>query len=261
MPRSEYNLFIQSSISPINNNITNKHNMALPILVSPKYTLTIPSTGKTISYRPFLVKEEKILLIAQESSDNEEIINAMKNIVKACTFDKVEPNELTTFDLEYIFLKLRAKSVGELTDINCKCSKCEAFTKSTINIDEIVFDIDPRKNKVIMLTDTVGLNMRYIQVKDMNVLMKDSSAKGEMITDLVIASITSIFDAGGVYPADQTAREEMETFINSLNRSQMKLIETFIAEAPKLTHDLEFVCSSCKEKNKLTLTGAQSFFE
>jgi len=235
--------------------------MALPILTSLKYTLTVPSTQKTIEYRPFLVKEEKILLIAQESADNEEIIAAMKNIISACTFEKVDPNTLTTFDLEYIFLKLRSKSVGELTDINCKCSKCEAFTKTTINLDEIKFDFNPKKDKVIMLTDKVGLNMRYIQVKDMNALMNDTREKGDMITDVVIASIASIFDDAGVYSSEQTSRSEMETFINSLNRSQMSHIETFIAEAPKLAHTVNFTCKSCKEENTLELVGAQSFFE
>jgi len=235
--------------------------MALPILESPKYTLNIPSTKKTIEYRPFLVKEEKILLIAQESSNNEEIIKAMKDIIKACTFDKVEPNDLTTFDLEYIFLKLRAKSVGELADINCKCSKCEAFTQTEVNIDNIIFNIDPKVNKIIMLTDKVGINMRYIRVKDMNVLMNELKTTPDMINDVIIASIESIFDNDGVYPADQTSQSEMTTFINSLNRAQMKLIETFIAESPKLSHDINFECCKCHESNTMTLVGAQSFFE
>ena len=235
--------------------------MSLPILIAPKYTLTIPSTGKPIAFRSFLVKEEKILLLAQESENSTEIIDAMKNIVKSCTFDTVDPDTLSTFDLEYIFLKLRAKSVGELTEVNCKCSKCEAYTKTTLNIDEIKFDLDPKKDKVIMLTPEIGLTMRYIQVRDMHTLMADTQEKTDVITDIIIASIANIFDAAGVYPADQTSREEMETFINSLNRQQMKLIETFISEAPKLTHDIKFKCKSCKEDNVLTLVGAQSFFE
>lgn len=235
--------------------------MALPTITAPRYTLTIPSTQKIIEFRSFLVKEEKLLLIAQESNDNSEIIQAMKNIISACTFEKVDPDSLSVFDLEYIFLKLRSKSIGEITNIQCKCEKCEAFTKTSINLEEIKLDIDPKKSKIIMLTDKIGLNMKYIQVKDMNVLMSDSSEKTDIITDIVIASITSIFDDLGVYPADQTSREEMETFINSLNRSQMSLIENFIGDAPKLTHTVKFVCSSCKEENSLVLIGAQSFFE
>jgi len=235
--------------------------MALPIITSPRYSLTVPSTQKTIEFRPFLVKEEKILLIAQESSDNTEIIQAMKNIISACTFNKVDPETLSVLDLEYIFLKLRSKSVGEIATINCKCTKCKKFTQTSINLEDIKIDNDPKKSKIIMLTDKIGLNMRYIQVKDMNVLMNDKSEKTDMITDIVIASIASIFDDVGVYLSEQTSREEMETFINSLNRTQMSLIETFIAEAPKLSHVVKFVCSSCKEKNSITLIGAQSFFE
>ena len=235
--------------------------MSLPILVTPKYTLTIPSTGKTITFRSFLVKEEKILLIAQESGNNEEIISAMKNIISACTFSAVDPDSLASFDLEYIFLKLRSKSVGEIAELSCKCSKCEAFTKTTLNLEEIKFDLDPKKDKIIMLTEKIGINMKYIQVRDMTVLMNETRDRGDMITDVVIASIASIFDENGVYPSEQTSREEMDTFINSLNRQQMNLIETFIAEAPKLTHKIKFVCKSCKEENIIELSGAQSFFE
>lgn len=235
--------------------------MSLPILVTPKYTLTIPSTGKTITFRSFLVKEEKILLIAQESGNNEEIISAMKNIISACTFSAVDPDSLASFDLEYIFLKLRSKSVGEIAELSCKCSKCEAFTKTTLNLEEIKFDLDPKKDKIIMLTEKIGINMKYIQVRDMTVLMNENRDRGDMITDVVIASIASIFDENGVYPSEQTSREEMDTFINSLNRQQMNLIETFIAEAPKLTHKIKFVCKSCKEENIIELSGAQSFFE
>jgi len=185
----------------------------------------------------------------------------MKNIISACTFSAVDPDSLASFDLEYIFLKLRSKSVGEIAELSCKCSKCEAFTKTTLNLEEIKFDLDPKKDKIIMLTEKIGINMKYIQVRDMTVLMNENRDRGDMITDVVIASIASIFDENGVYPSEQTSREEMDTFINSLNRQQMNLIETFIAEAPKLTHKIKFVCKSCKEENIIELSGAQSFFE
>ena len=115
--------------------------MALPIIETPKYETTVPSTGKKVQYRPYLVKEEKILMIAMESEDQTQIIRAMKDVIKACTFDKVEPDKLCTFDIEYLFLKLRAKSVGEISKVGLKCEKCSKPTDVNINLDDIEIDI------------------------------------------------------------------------------------------------------------------------
>lgn len=236
--------------------------MPLPILETPKYILTVPSTNKNIEYRPFLVKEEKILLIAQETGDESAITNAIKEIIKACTFNVIEPDELTAFDLEFIFLKLRAKSVGEISEVRCKCEKCETPNTISINIDEIKVTWPKTKTKdnTIMLTDTVGVTMHYVKVKDINSTTANKS-QTETIIDTIIAMIDTIFDQSGIYKKEDSTKEELLAFINSLNRSQMEKIEKFIIDSPKLTHEVNFKCNKCKHDNNLTLSGTQAFFE
>lgn len=237
--------------------------MALPIIEAPKYSVRLPSTGKTIEYRPFLVKEEKILLIAQESGNTRDMIGAMKDIVKACTFNKVDPNLLTSYDLEYLFLKLRAKSVGETTTVKIKCEKCDTYVPVEINLDEIEVPQVSNQAVNIMLTDTIGITMRHIRVRDLASLTDEKKSKADTIIDTVIASIASIFDANGVFPTDETPKEELVAFINSLGRQHMKKIEDFIAETPKVSIKVKFTCTNeeCKHENEIVLTGAQSFFE
>lgn len=235
--------------------------MALPILESPKYTVEIPSSKKTIEYRPFLVKEEKILLMAQESQDSREMLNAMKDIIRACTFEKVDVNTLTSFDLEYIFLKLRSKSIGEISHVNIKCSSCEVSNPIEINLDEVQVKFDDSVSRTIMITDSVGVNMRYIRVKDMSALTDDKKSQSDLINEVVIASIESIFDAEKVYAAENSTKAELITFINSLNRSQMQKIEAFIAAIPALKEDVKFKCKGCGHDNSLELSGTQAFFD
>jgi hypothetical protein len=236
--------------------------MPLPTLESPKYILTVPSTSQSIEYRPFLVKEEKILLLAQESNNSSEMMTAIKDIIRACTFNVCKPEQLTSFDLEYIFLKLRAKSVGEISNIKCKCDYCETYNEVSVNIDDI--EITWPKQQVdskIMLTDKIGVILRHICVDDMSSIIATSEINVDTITNMLIASIESIFDESGVYPAAQSNREELLTFVNSLNRAQLNKIEEYISNSPKLQHTLQFNCTGCKKENNITLTGTQAFFE
>lgn len=235
----------------------------LPILEAPKYTVRLPSSGKTIEYRPFLVREEKILLMAQESESSREMISSMKDIVKACTFNKVDPNELTSYDLEYIFLKLRAKSVGETTTVKVKCEKCETFIPVEINLDEIQAPIVSPEPVNIMLNDTVGVTMRHVRVRDLAMLADEKKSNGDIFVDTAIASIHSIFDSNGVYLTDETRKDELVNFVLSLGRSQMKHIEEFITATPKIELVVKFKCTNpeCNHENEITLTGVRSFFE
>lgn len=236
--------------------------MPLPILESPKYVLTVPSTSQSIEYRPFLVKEEKILLLAQESSNSSEMMSAIKDIIRACTFGVINPNDLTSFDLEYIFLKLRAKSVGEVSNIKCKCDHCETYNEVSVNIDdiEVTWPVKEVSNK-IMLTDKIGVVLRHIRVNDMSTIISTSEVDMDTITNMLIASIDSIFDDSGVYPAAQSSREELLTFVNSLSRGQLNKIEEYISNSPKLQHSVKFNCTGCKTDNDITLVGTQAFFE
>ena len=234
--------------------------MPLPILESSKYTLTIPSTGKTVEYRPFLVKEEKILLIAQESNDSNQMFSSMKEIIRSCTFEKLYVNSITSYDLEYIFLKLRSKSIGEISDISLECSECKTLNPVSIVIDEIEVKIDPKASKIVMLTETVGVNLRHIRVKDMAQLSDDKKPQSEIINNVIMASIGSIFDADNVYPSDKSTPQELTTFINSLNREQMSKIEKFIESTPKVQKDVSFKCTHCAHDNNINVSGTQSFF-
>lgn len=234
--------------------------MPLPILESSKYTITIPSTGKTVEYRPFLVKEEKILLIAQESNDSNQMFSSMKEIIRSCTFEKLDVDSITSYDLEYIFLKLRSKSIGEVSDINLECSECKTLNPVSIVIDEIEVKIDPDATKTVMLTETVGVNLRHIRVKDMAQLSDDKKPQSEIINNVVMASIESIFDADNVYPSDKSTPQELTTFINSLNREQMSKIEKFIESTPKVQKDVCFSCTNCNHDNSINVSGTQSFF-
>ena len=155
--------------------------MALPIIESPKYETTVPSTGKKVQYRPYLVKEEKILMIAMESEDQALIVRAMKNVIKACTFDKLDPDKLCTFDIEYLFLKLRAKAVGEVSKVGLKCEKCDKATDVSINLDSIQIDAKSRgvANR-ILLTDKVGVNLRWPKMSDVETIeTKENAPKME----------------------------------------------------------------------------------
>lgn len=236
--------------------------MSLPILESPKYDVRLPSSGKTIEFRPFLVKEEKILLMAQESGESRQMLTAMKDVVKACTFGVINPNDLTAYDLEFLFLRLRSKSVGETATVRLKCSECSKFTPVDINLDEIGVPTVSHEPVNIMLSDTVGITMRHIRVRDLGVLTNEKTNRSDLVTDTLIASIATIFDANSIHSTDDSSKEELTRFINSLSRVHMKQIEEFISATPKVECNVKFKCecADCAHENEVKLTGIQSFF-
>jgi hypothetical protein len=236
--------------------------MKLPTIETPKYRLTLPSTKKIIDYRPFLVKEEKILLLAQEANDHESIMTAIRDIISACTFNKINIDELTSYDIEYIFLKLRSKSVGEKSQVQCRCEKCETYTTVDIDLDAIEVTWPEEKlDNVIMLTDIIGVTLKHIKISDIKKSFNDDEQASETLTSIIIASIENIFDSEKVYDAKDSSYDELLTFINSLNRNQITKIEEYIANTPKLEHTLNFNCKSCKYDNAVLLSGLQTFFE
>ena len=237
--------------------------MPLPILETPKYTVTIPSTKKSVEYRPYLVKEEKILMLAMESEDEKQMIMAVKDIIRACTFEKLNPDDLTTVDLEYVFLKLRAKSVGETASVSLKCqtSECTGSVNADINLDAIEpTSISNGTSNRIQLTDKVGMTLRPVTVRALSRLSGDSKSKSEQVTQLIISSIESIFDDAGVYRAEDHTVEELIKFIDSLSTAHLQKIQAYVESLPRLSKDIEYTCPKCKVKHKITLTGLQSFF-
>jgi len=241
--------------------------MALPKIETPTYNLTLPSTGEKIKYRPFLVKEEKILLIATESEDEDAIQNAIKDIISNCTFGKLNPDDTTPFDIEWVFLQLRIKSKGETVELNYKCNNvvgesekvCGAINKINIDLRVIEIDNGAEQSKVINLTDTIGVEMMYPTFKTMEMINPDANG-AEQAMAMIIANITTVFEGDVVYCSGQDFdMNEMIEFVDSLTEDQFAKIRGFFDGMPKIAYDTEYKCSSCGYSETLHLEGLQDF--
>lgn len=238
--------------------------MALPTVNSNRYSVTIPSTGQEVEFRPFLVKEEKILMVAMESKDNKMMIKALKDILKACIFDDINIDKLTSFDLEELFLRLRSKSVGETVNIQLKCEKCKALTPIEINLDNIKMSELPEE-KHVMVTDDIGIEFEYPSldlVSKMEYDPKKTSPDKQMklTMKLIISCMKTIFNSDEVWDSKNQTEKELQDFIEGLNSEQFAKITEFFGSMPSLKHKVEFSCISCKHEQELTLEGVQSFF-
>ena len=235
--------------------------MSLPKLESPKYEAKLPSTGKKFTYRPYLVKEEKILMLAMESGETKQIMQAVKDAITSCTFGKVNADDIAVFDLEYIFMKLRSKSVGEVSKVNVTCEKCEKKTTVEVNLEEIDVDMKAAPTTKIKLTDKIGVIMRWPKV-DMiaEIADKTPEQQKEAAFDIITECIESIYDDKKVYPTSDSTKEERLEFIESLNQTQFKLLQNFIENMPKLEHKIDFACEHCKAENSVTVKGLKNFF-
>lgn len=231
----------------------------LPKLDTPTYTTVLPSTGESIEYRPFLVKEEKILMIAQESNDNAAMIKALKNIIKSCTEGQVDPSKCTVYDIEYLFLQFRAKSVGETAPIRLKCEECGEYTEVEIDLSEVEVQY-PKKKTVnnIKLTDKVGIKLKEVSVDEVETLSGLSDSKG--FNKAIAAVIDVIYDEDNVYNVKDTNPKEVYEFIDNLSHSHLEKIQDFIENQPMLKHTVKFKCEKCGHENEVELVGLQSFF-
>lgn len=237
----------------------------LPTLETPTYETVVPSTGKKIKYRPWLVKEEKVLMVALETGEAASIFQAIKDLINICTFNKLDANTLCTFDMEFIFLKIRSKSVGEHAKVGIKCEKCERSTTVDIDLDKIVA---PKPDKTlsnkVQLTPKIGVVLRWPTVDDVTELAKqeDKEDVGTVIKTIV-RCIESVYDEESVYPSSEQTTEEMVKFIESLSQEQFRKINDYITSMPKLEFTCNFVCSSkdCGHQNSIQITGLQNFFE
>ena len=232
--------------------------MTLPKIVTPTYELEIPSSKEKITYRPFLVKEEKILLLAQEAGEESDILNAIKQIIKNCTFEEVEVENLALFDLEYIFLNIRSKSVGEKVELKLLCDDDgETYADVTIDLDQVTVDFPKKHTNNIQLTDTISLVMRYPQMSALN-LMTDSDT--ETIFHMIKTSIRQIIDGETIYEQVDFTEEDLDVFIESLTSEHFKNIQEFFQTMPKLKHVVKYKNPKTKKQNKRTLEGLNSFF-
>ena len=235
--------------------------MALPKLNVPQYVVTLPSTGEKISMRPFLVREEKVLMIALESNDMQQISKAVRNIIESC-YDIGDMDKLTVFDIEYLFLQLRAKSVGENMNIQIKCQEedCKELTPISINVDDIVI-INQEQERTILLDKEagVGVEMRYPSLELITSMDMEKLSSIEGVMDLIVKCIDSIFDNDNVYNADDETPEELGSFVEGLSSEQFKKIQMFLQEVPAVYYKADYDCK-CGKKQEIELRGLNSFF-
>ena len=236
--------------------------MALPKLTTPTYELEVPSTDEKLKYRPFLVREEKILLIALESGKSEDIITAIKDIVTECTYGKIDLGKMPMFDVEYIFLNIRAKSVGEVSTLKLLCpDDKETYVNIDIDLSEIMVQVDEGHNPKIELTDEMGMIMTYPTIDSLNATGVTEITADNML-DVISACILQIYDKKGeeVFETKDQTKKELSEFVESLNTKQFQEVQKFFDTMPKLKHTVELENPKTGVKSEIVLQGLNDFF-
>ena len=237
--------------------------MALPKLTTPTYELEVPSTDEKVQYRPFLVKEEKILLIAMESGKSEDIIEAVKQIVSSCTFDKLDLGRMPMFDVEYIFLNIRAKSVGEISKLKLLCpDDKKTYADVEINLDDVKVQVDDGHNNKIELDNKMGIIMTYPNIDS----FKNSgitSINASNMLEVIGTCILQIYENDGekVYAAQDQTKKELNEFIESLQSKDFQKVQKFFDTMPKLRHTVKVKNPKTKKESDIVLVGLQDFFQ
>ena len=238
--------------------------MPLPKIATPTYELELPSTGKSVSYRPFLVKEEKVLVIALESEDNKQITNAIKAVLKSCILSKgIKVENLPTFDIEYLFLNIRGKSVGEDLEVNIICPDDEETqVPVTINLDEIEVQRDDKHTNKIKVDDSIMMEMKYPSLDQFiknNFDFKEGNQMDQSF-DLIASCIDKIYTEDEVWSTADCTKKEVNDFLEQMNSGQFKLIETFFETMPKLSHTIKVINPKTKVESEVVMEGLASFF-
>ena len=236
--------------------------MALPQVVLPTYELEIPSNGKKIKYRPFVVKEEKVLLLALESGDEKQIEEAVRTLLKNCIQSRVKIDDLAIFDLEYIFLNIRAVSVGEVVEMMLTCDD-DGETQVRYNLDLTAVKVikpEGHDNK-IMLSDTMGVIMKYPSFEEfvkISIIGKNSTS--EDVIEIMARCVDQIFDAEDVYDSSTTSKKEFVEFIENLTNKQFEDVQKFFEDAPVLKHEINFKNPNTGVDNTIVIQGLSNFF-
>jgi hypothetical protein len=237
--------------------------MALPVANTAKYELTLPSQQKTVSFRPFLVKEEKILLMAMESGNAGEMLNAVKDIVKNCTFGEIVAEDYPMFDIEYVFLQIRAKSVGEIAKIKVLCpddKKTYVNTEVDLSKVEVYVDDDHANNVILDESRKLGVVLKYPSLKDVNENMMTGKIKLDEMYDMITNAIETIYEGEKVYQAKDSTKEELREFVDNLTADQMKNLNKFYNTMPRLEHKIEVENPNTSVKSEVVLKGLADFF-
>ena len=236
--------------------------MALPKIDVPIYELTVPSTDEKIKYRPFLVKEEKLLLIAMESGENSDILRAVKDIVDACTFNKMKIGNMPMFDVEYIFLQIRSKAVGEVSTLRVLClDDMKTYAKVEVDLNEIEVRVTDAHTNKIELSDEMGVIMKYPTVDSFVENKIDDISPANML-HVIVTCIDKIYDKKGeeVFDAKDSTKQELVDFVEQMNTTQFADVQKFFDTMPALSHEITVKNPKTKKESKVTLNGLNDFF-
>ena len=235
--------------------------MALPKLETPVYELEQPSTGEKIKYRPFLVKEQKVLMMASESNDDKQVKEALAGLISGCTFQKVDPYKLPLFDIEFLFLRIRGKSVGEKIDLSLLCpDDNETRVNKSINLEEIGVNMKVDHTNEINITDNIKIVMRYPTLNDMTDITTDANDV-EDVFSLIKRCVHEIHDEEKVYNKVDMSNSELEEFVDSLTADQFGELTKFFETMPKVQHSVEVTNPKTKKKGEVVIEVIQSFFD
>ena len=245
--------------------------MALPKIDVPTYETKLISNGKTVKYRPFLVKEQKLFLMAAQSTDEKETVDVVKQVLNNCILSDIDVDDLPTFDLEHLFMQLRARSVGEVVNLKYNCNNtvkddngedktCGGLVKFDLNILDIKPTIDEKHSSKIEISDKLGIMMKYPTLS----LIKDAGNLAnedvDTVLNVIVSCIDYIYDADQMYYAKDSTKEELLEFIENLQQEDMEKIQLFFTTMPKIAKELNFKCGKCGYEEIITVQGIQNFF-
>ena len=235
--------------------------MALPKLDTPTYELEQPSTGEKIKYRPFLVKEQKTLMLAQESEDEKQIRDALAGLISGCTFEAVDPHKIPIFDVEYLFLRIRGKSVGEKVELSLLCpDDNETRVNKTINLEDIGVTMKVGHTNEIGITENVKVVMKYPTLNDVVDMGQDMNSSEDMFK-MIKRCVWEVHDKDTIYNKVDISDSELEDFVDSLTGEQFEGITNFFDTMPKVQHSIEVTNPKTKKKGEILVEGIQSFFD
>ena len=241
----------------------------LPKLDVPIYSVNLISTGKPIRFRPFLVKEQKLFLMAAESADGNEMISTIRQVLKNCVLDEIDIDSLPTFDLEFLFMNLRARSVEEVVELNYKCNNkvkddegqektCSGIVNLKVNILEIEPTKNPKHENKVQINGDLGIVFKYPTFEMFQKYEKMS--ENEVMVNILVDCIDYIFDKEQVYYAKDTSRKELEEFVDNLQQKDLEKFKDFFDTMPEIKKDVHFKCPKCSYEEDITIKGMQSFF-
>jgi hypothetical protein len=235
--------------------------MALPKLDTPVYELEQPSTGDTIKYRPFLVKEQKTLMMASESNDDKQLKEALAGLISNCTFSKLDPYKIPIFDIEFLFLRIRGKSVGEKVDLNLLCpDDNETRVSKSINLEDIGVNMEVGHTNEINITDKIKMVMRYPTLNDVTDIVGETDDIEDLFL-MIRQCVHEIHDGEKVYNKVDMSDSELKDFIESLTTEQFENLNKFFDTMPKVQHSVEVTNPKTKKKGEVVIEGIQSFFD